>query len=169
MLRFAIVILSILILISLDMLSKIFVRDTLFGSWQSICSDPGNHTFATVAYCQENTLSIFDWLSIELSYNSGIAFSLPITGLPLQIITIILVIWLIAYYLQTEYSKRSKLLDAGYTLIIAGALSHTYERIFVGHVIDFISVQYFAIFNFADIFISIGACLLFIAYYVRKS
>ena len=51
---------------------------------------------------------------------------------------------------------------------MAGAISHAYERIFVGHVIDFIAVQYFAIFNFADIFISIGAALLFIAYYVRK-
>ncbi len=105
---------------------------------------------------------------IQLSYNSGIAFSLPITGLPLQIITMVLVIWLLGYYFYTEYPKKSKLLDVWYILIIAGALSHAYERIFNWYVIDFISIKYFAILNFADIFITIGACFIFFAYYVRK-
>ncbi|NCP77367.1 hypothetical protein GW830_04555 [bacterium] len=36
---------------------------------------------------------------------------------------------------------------------------------FVGSVTDFIGVKYFAIFNFADIFISIGAFLLFVIYF----
>ena len=145
--RIATIIFSILVLISLDYFSKQSMLDLL--QW-------------------ENIQIWWEFLRLQLSYNSGIAFWLPITGLPLQIITIVLIIALLGYYFHTEYPKRSTLLDAGYTLIIAGALSHAYERIFVGHVIDFIAVQYFAILNFADIFISIGAALLFIAYYVRK-
>jgi signal peptidase II len=77
-------------------------------------------------------------------------------------LTVILIGGIIYHYIREEYEKRSTLLDTGYTLILAGALSHAYERIFVGHVIDFIAVKYFAILNFADIFISIGAiCIIF--------
>ena len=147
MLRFATIIFSTLVLISLDYFSKQIMSDVL--KWEGI-------------------QLWWEFVKLQLSYNSGIAFWLPITGLPLQIITIVLICGLVWYYFVTEYPKRSRLLDAGYTLIIAGALSHAYERIFVGHVIDFIAIKYFAILNFADIFISIGVCLLFIAYYVHK-
>ncbi|MBX9809516.1 signal peptidase II [Candidatus Gracilibacteria bacterium] len=109
-----------------------------------------------------------EYLGFQLSYNPGIAFSLPITGLPLQIITALLVIGLIVYYAKEEYPKNSFLLDTGYGFILAGAISHAYERIFIGYVVDFISIKYFAILNFADIFISIGACFIFFLYYVRK-
>jgi signal peptidase II len=146
--RIVIIILSIVGLISLDYISKQYAVGSL----------------AT------GDISLFgDWIGLRLSYNPGIAFSLPITGLPLQIITIGLVLALLGYYFHTEYPKKSKLLDAGYILIIAGALSHAYERIAVGYVIDFISVKYFAILNFADIFISIGALLLFVVYYCNNT
>ena len=52
-------------------------------------------------------------------------------------------------------------------LIFSGAISHAYERIFHGQVVDFIAVKYFAILNFADIFISIGAFLIFCAYVIH--
>ena len=109
-----------------------------------------------------------DILSIEPSHNEGIAFSLPITGLPLQILTILLIFGLVYFYITEEYPKSSRLLDAAYTLIFAWALSHGYERIFVWHVVDFISVRYFAILNFADIFISIGAFLIVLSYVYHR-
>ncbi len=145
--RLVIIIFSIAVLISIDYWSKQYMLEIL--KWADISL-------------------IGELLSLQLSYNSGIAFSLPITGMPLQIITAILVIILLVYYFRVEYPKHSYFLDIAYSLIIAGALSHAYERVFIGHVIDFIAVQYFAIFNFADIFISIGAAILFIVYYVRK-
>ncbi|MBC7498797.1 signal peptidase II [Candidatus Gracilibacteria bacterium] len=111
---------------------------------------------------------IGEYVTLRLSHNEGIAFSLPIEGIYLKVLTIFLVVAIFLYYILVEYVKNSRLLDIGYSLIFAGALSHGYERIFKGYVVDFISVEYFAILNFADIFISIGACLLFIAYYVRK-
>lgn len=148
--RIVIVIFSILGLISIDFFSKKYI--------ESILSIDNNKYF-----------SIFgDYIGISLSYNTGIAFSLPITGIPLQIVTIFLVVWLIWYYVSEEYSKHSKLLDIWYVFILAWAISHAYERIFVWHVIDFIAVKYFAILNFADILISIGACFIFFVYYVRK-
>jgi lipoprotein signal peptidase len=55
-----------------------------------------------------------------------------------------------------EWKKNMPLIDIGFACIISGAISHAYERIFIGHVIDFIYIKYFAILNFADILISIG-------------
>ncbi len=148
--RIATIILSILALISLDYISKKYAESIFIMS-------PYDY------------FPIFgEYLWFQLSYNSGIAFSLPITGFPLQILTLVIVFILIWYYWTTEYPKKSTILDIGYSLIIAGALSHAYERVWIGHVIDFISIKYFAILNFADIFISIGAFLIFFVYYVRK-
>ncbi|MBC7503775.1 signal peptidase II [Candidatus Gracilibacteria bacterium] len=145
--RLPIIVFSTFVLIALDYISKQVMLDVL--KWEGI--------------------QIWgEYLGLQLSYNSGIAFSLPITGLPLQLITIILIIGLIYHYIRNEYAKNSRLLDIGYVLIFAGAISHAYERIFFGYVIDFIAVKYFAILNFADIFISIGAILIFYVYYVRK-
>ncbi len=148
--RIAIILISILLLVSIDFFSKQYI--------ESLFTKNAHEYFPILG----------EYLGISLSYNSGIAFSLPITGIPLQIVTLCLVFWLFLYYFYTEYPKHSRIIDTWYTLILAWALSHTYERIFVGHVIDFISVKYFAILNFADIFITIGACFIFFAYYVRK-
>lgn len=112
---------------------------------------------------------IGEYITLELSYNTWVAFSLPITGIPLQILTITLIIVILYQYFREEYHKKSKLLDIGYAFIISGALSHGYERIFVGHVIDFIAVKYFAILNFADIFISLGALCIVIYYLFYNS
>lgn len=107
---------------------------------------------------------VSDWIMIKLSYNDGVAFSLPIKWIILQIITILAILGICWHYIREEWVKNSRLLDTGYVLILAWALSHAYERIFVGHVVDFIAVKYFAILNFADIFISVGAFLIILAY-----
>lgn len=147
---FAIIILT-SILIAFDMSSKQFIEMLWF--WVS-----------------RDALSIiWEYLTVELSYNTGIAFSLPIRGIALQILTVWLICAIIYQYASEEYRKKSKLLDISYAFILAWALSHGYERIFVGHVVDFISVKYFAILNFADIFISLGAVGIIIYYLFYNS
>ncbi len=133
-----------------------------------IASDLFSKWFFERLLWDHDILILWDFLKLQLSYNSGVAFSLPISGLSLQIITVILIVWLLYYYFHEEYPKNKKLLDIGYILIIAWAISHAYERIFIGHVIDFIAVKYFAILNFADIFISIGAFLIILSYVMNR-
>ena len=164
------IIISLLILIGVDMSSKYFVEQSVFGSWQEICAHPESNSAATSEYCEDNRISIIgEYFGIQLAYNPGVAFSLPIRGIYLQILTVLLIVGIIYQYIREEYPKKSKLLDTGYVLILAWALAHAYERIFVGHVIDFIAVKYFAILNFADIFISIGAfCIIIYYFYYGK-
>jgi signal peptidase II len=139
----------------------------LFISVLAIGVDMSTKYLAEIFLAWGKWVSVFsDFIQLKLSYNTGIAFSFPIEWIPLQIITVLL-IWAIVYqYFAIEYAKESKLLDIAYVLILSWAISHAYERIFIWHVIDFIAVKYFAILNFADIFISVWVFFLLV-YYVR--
>lgn len=151
--------------------SKNYTESTSFG-WLSpelFCSSEYQGWTILDSYKDEANVSlIWDFLTLHISYNRWVAFSLPVQGFFLQSITVILIFWIIFYFIKVEYPKNIQLLNIGYTLILAGAISHGYERIWNWYVVDFISVKYFAILNFADIFITIGACFIFFVYYVRK-
>lgn len=182
--RILVIIASLLILIGFDVWSKDYIENRFAydlcvrTNTSSVPSEMLGWYFPEIECNRDDTVSIYqrrlhetgisvisDWIMIKLSYNTGVAFSLPIRGAPLQVLTIMLITWIVYQYVREEYSKRSKFLDVWYALVLAGALSHAYERIAVGHVVDFIAVKYFAILNFADIFISIGAACI-ICYYV---
>ena len=162
--RKILIIISILFLVFLDLGSKIFIEDTVFWSWKAICANPALNSNATEEYCQNDTLVLSKYFSLQLSHNVGIAFSLPIEWIPLKIITIVILLFLLSFYIREEYPKNSRLLDTAYVCIFAGAWSHAYERIFIWHVVDFIALKYFAILNLADILISIWALLIIYSY-----
>jgi len=106
---------------------------------------------------QKNLIS--DFLYLKYVENIWIAFSIPITGITLKILTIV-IIWIIFWYYYTEERKKnSKLIDLSFMLVLWGWISNGIERIFEWKVIDFIAVKYFSVFNFADIFITIWVIL----------
>lgn len=118
--RILAIVISVLILIGFDLSSKYFVEEKVFGTWQSICASPETNSTTTREYCEDDRLSLVgEYLGVELSYNTGVAFSLPIRGITLQILTILLICGIIYHYIHEEYTKKSKLLDIGYTLILA--------------------------------------------------
>ena len=100
------------------------------------------------------------FLNIRLIWNEGIAFGFfsfseiylynILTGLILIIIFIILIM-----ILKSEGFKKYSLL-----IIFGGALGNVFDRIFYKAVPDFIDLHYgelhWFVFNFADIFITIG-------------
>ena len=118
-------------------------------------------------YLLEKIPLIWNILSLELHKNPGIAFSFPLSGIALKIITIALIFGIIYYYLKEERVKKSLLIDTAFIFILAGALWNWVERLLLSEVTDFISVQYFSIFNFADAFITIWGAL-FIWNLLRK-
>ena len=145
-------------------------------------------------YLQERVDIFWSFLYLEYVENTGIAFSIQIPTFFLKILTISLIIW-IFYYYRSERNKlnvipakagiyknvdtsdwflpsqewQAKLLDLSFWLILAWAIWNWVERILEWKVIDFIGVKYFAVFNLADSFITIGAIIyLYVLYKTSK-
>ncbi len=108
-----------------------------------------------------------NFLSFYYAQNTGIAFSLPLTWTLLKVITVILIFAIFWYYWTQERLKKSINLDISYCFIFAWALGNAWERIYRNYVTDFISVEYFSIFNLADSYITLWA--IWVIYYYMKN
>lgn len=109
-----------------------------------------------------------DYFSWTLAYNTGAAFSFLADGggwqrwlfaLIAVVVSAVLVVWL------KRLSRDDTWLAIALALVLGGALGNLYDRIALGHVIDFILVHwqnrwYFPAFNFADSAITVGAIML---------
>ena len=108
---------------------------------------------------------LFSW---TLAYNTGAAFSFLADGGGWQrwlfaviavVVSAVLVVWL------KRLGRDDTWLAIALALVLGGALGNLYDRIALGHVIDFILVHwqnrhYFPAFNFADSAITVGAIML---------
>lgn len=115
-------------------------------------------------FIDEKINIIWDLIFIKYIENTWIAFSINVPFL--KILTIILIIWIFYYYFKEEKIKKSKLIDLSFWFILWWAIWNWIERVLNWKVIDFIWIKWFAIFNMADIFISIWAIIYLI--YILK-
>lgn len=111
-----------------------------------------------------NLLPVFD---LTLVYNRGAAFSFLAQGDGWQrwflsgvaVAAIVFILWLMKS--QGDNTRRMML---ALTLILSGAIGNLIDRLFYGHVVDFLLVYwhpwYYPAFNIADTAITLGAILL---------
>ena len=107
-------------------------------------------------------------LELDLSFNSGIAFSMG-TGLT-PLITIAAIV-LAGVLLAFARRATSPLVAAALGLVLGGALGNLSDRLFRGHggaVIDFIDPGWWPVFNVADIAVSSGAVLLLVGTFLDE-
>lgn len=83
--------------------------------------------------------------------NTGVAFGTPLPGISFLVPLILLGISIFIWKSWKTLSQREK---TGYLMILTGGLLNALERTIFGSVTDFISVQYFSVFNVADIAIT---------------
>ena len=109
-----------------------------------------------------------DYFSWTLAYNTGAAFSFLADGAGWQrwlfaliavVVSAVLVIWL------KRLGRNETWLAVALALVLGGAIGNLYDRIVLGHVVDFILVHwhnrhYFPAFNVADSAICVGAVML---------
>lgn len=102
-------------------------------------------------------------ISLSVSFNEGVAFSIPIPNMVMLIITPLLVA-LFAYMLISHGNIHSTLTKTVLSLMMAGGLGNLISRIEYGAVVDFIRVGWWPSFNLADSYLTIAAFLIIIFY-----
>ncbi len=126
--------------------------------------DQASKYWAEISLIPYKPLSIFPMLNFTLAFNTGAAFSF-LNGAGdwhrwffasfSLLMSLILIVWLY------RVPNQDRLLSAGISLVLGGAVGNLIDRALYGYVVDFIDVYYnhhhFATFNIADSAISIGA------------
>lgn len=94
----------------------------------------------------------------KISYyqNAGIAFGIGVGNLIIFIIGNIVVLGILAKFVIGQNQRLDNKNKFVLSLVLAGGTSNLIDRVFKGHVIDFIQIGDFPIFNIADICICIG-------------
>lgn len=109
-----------------------------------------------------------DWFLFRFTPNPYISFSLPFSGIFLNITIILIIIGLIYYIFYLILNKKNQSLNDKerkktiiiLTIILFGAISNMQDRLIYGYVIDYLELKYFTVFNLADIMISAGTIIL---------
>ncbi len=107
-----------------------------------------------------------EWVRLFLAFNPGAAFSLgtEVTWL----FTCIQLLFVVAVLVMAPRVSTQGI-AWGLAFIAGGAAGNLIDRLFrppqffLGHVVDFISVQGFAVFNLADSAITLGTCVTAVA------
>lgn len=136
-----------------------------------IALDQLSKAWADSALAMGREIIIFSWFKLQLAYNTGAAFSFLQDAGGWQkyffsilaiMVGIVLAFWIVRTVQRGEQGRWCELLAL--SLILGGALGNVYDRITLGHVIDFIvwhyQDHYFPTFNIADSAICTGAGLL---------
>lgn len=149
---------------------------TLIGVILIIALDQFSKYYALEILPGRQAIHILPGLNFYITYNHGVAFSLFYnlglnTPWILVIFTSVLSLILLILMLKTKLSEMQKLIAL--TLMLGGALSNLFDRVYYGAVIDFIDVyigyHHWPVFNLADCSICVGAFLLLLIKEPQKS
>lgn len=109
----------------------------------------------------QEKIDLLPFLALFRTYNTGIAFSMFSSLSDTGLIAVAAVVVVFVLYLALKTPPNQVLARIGFALIVGGALGNVIDRTVYGHVIDYIlfhtPIWSFAIFNLADVFISVGA------------
>lgn len=108
-------------------------------------------------------------LYFRYTENTGVAFSMFSDSRWVLVgVTSVMLIVALAFFLSGKIKDKAELFAL--SLIIAGGVGNLIDRLSLGYVIDFIDVRiiHFAIFNVADMCITVGAFLVCIAAFAAE-
>ncbi len=134
-------ILTIVLLVAIDQLIKYIVLSTIGTTG--------------------NAVEILNILTINYVENTGAAFGIFENNIILIGLDI-MIIFVISKLLLSKKYEFTNLAKTGYSLILAGGIGNLIDRIFRGHVIDYIDISKiieYPVFNFADSCIVVGVII----------
>ena len=109
---------------------------------------------------------VLPFFNLVLVHNTGAAFSFLAGASGWQrwfftVVTIVISVFIVAM-LRKHHTDR--LMSVALALVLGGALGNLYDRLTLGHVVDFVQLHaggwYFPAFNVADSAITVGVALL---------
>ncbi len=155
-------------------------RGQLVWLWLSllviVLDQASKHWFVHNLWLYQQIVVIPDLFSWTLAYNKGAAFSFLADqggwqrwffALVAVAASVAILVWL------KRLQRHERLLAAGLALVLGGALGNLYDRVVLGHVVDFILVHwqdrwFFPAFNLADSAITVGAGILILDMIINK-
>jgi signal peptidase II len=130
----------------------------------AIAADQVTKYVVTSTVSLDDSVHVAGPLSIHHVQNTGIAFGLFSGATAVVVfVTAAAIVWMLAFFAQS--AARHPVLPAAFGLVIGGSLSNLFDRVRLGHVTDFIDIDWwtFRIFNLADSFIVVGVVILLVA------
>jgi signal peptidase II len=144
------------------------------GSWMRwlalsaaiVAADLATKAWMSAAFRYGETLEVLPFFNLVLVHNAGAAFSFLagaggwqrwfFTAVAVAISAVI--VWML------RKPGNGRLLSAALALVLGGAIGNLYDRVTLGHVVDFVQLHaagyYFPAFNVADSAITVGVALL---------
>ncbi|MGL6247806.1 MAG: signal peptidase II [Culicoidibacterales bacterium] len=114
---------------------------------------------ATYMQVGEQIVVIPDFFTITSHRNTGAAFSILEGKMDFLLLVTIFALGFFIYLIE-QYRKTNTGLVIALAVMLGGAIGNFIDRLFVGEVVDFFAFQFgsyhFAIFNVADIALSLG-------------
>lgn len=108
-------------------------------------------------------VDILPFLALYRTHNTGIAFSLLSDFGSVGLVAVTLGVVGFVAWIAARTDPAQVLARLGFALIVGGALGNLIDRVWHGHVVDYILFHLpgwsFAVFNLADAFITVGAGL----------
>ena len=106
-----------------------------------------------------------NFLWLRLIYNKGAAFGI-LQGKVILLVVIALVFLGVLFW-WVRNNVLTKCEQVFVSMIVGGALSNFWDRIFLGHVVDYIDLGWWPIFNIADSLICVGCVAFFVMEFVK--
>jgi len=120
--------------------------------------------FFTGLLAQHESLPVIrNVFHFTLVHNTGIAFGMfrdnGFVYLVIPVIAVGLLVYNLYYY--HKFGELDRVYIVAFSLILGGAIGNLIDRIMLGHVVDFIDLRVWPVFNVADSAITIGAVIIF--------
>jgi signal peptidase II len=131
-----------------------------------VAADLATKALVQASLAPGERIPVIPFADLVLVFNTGAAFSfLAGAGgwqrgffIAIAIAAVVLIVWLLARH------GGERVFCAGLALILGGAIGNLWDRIRLGHVVDFVLLHaggwHFPAFNVADSAITVGAALL---------
>ena len=131
-----------------------------------VAADLATKAWVSHAFAPGDVLQVTPFFNLVLAYNTGAAFSFlaGAGGWQRWFFTAVAIAISVALVVMLRRPHRDRLVPVAFSLVLGGALGNLWDRVTLGHVVDFVQLHasgyYWPAFNVADSAICVGVALL---------